>query len=153
MVRKHGQEKSYMNGIKVFVDTNIFVYAFDRNAKEKHRIAANIVKDLWRSGNGIISTQVLQELFVILTKKIPHPIKLETAREIIIDLSAWDVVINNVETILSAIEIQKNYGYSFWDSLIIASALTGGAEVLLSEDLSDNRIINKNLKIKNPFIP
>lgn len=139
-----------MNGGRVFVDTNIVVYAYDRDAKEKHNISANILKDLWHSGLGVISTQVLQEFFVIITKRITNPLDLKTAKEIIGDLSVWDVIVNNVEVILQAIEIQERYKYFFWDSLIIASAIRGGAEVLLSEDLSDGQVID-GVELKNPF--
>lgn len=145
-----GQERIYMNGGKVFVDTNIVVYAYDADAKEKHNISSNILKELWHSGLGVISTQVLQEFFVIITKKIASPLDLKTAKEIIGDLSMWDVVVNNVEVILQAIEIHQQYRYLFWDSLIIAAAIRSGAGILLSEDFSDGQVID-GVKLKNPF--
>ena len=139
-----------MTGDKVFLDTNIVVYAYDISAGKKHDVAANLMIDLWNTGLGVISTQVLQEFFVIVTKKIPNPLTIHKAKEIIKDLLTWDVVIPNGDTILSAIDITTRYKYSFWDSLIITTAIESGASVLFTEDLSDGQTI-KGLKIKNPF--
>jgi predicted nucleic acid-binding protein len=139
-----------MNGDKVFVDTNVIVYAYDKDAGEKHRIAVNIMKDLWRSGLGTISTQILQEFFVTLTKKISAPLDISVVRETIRRLSKWDILLIDVDTIIRATELQERYKYSFWDSLIIASAIAGGARTILSEDLADGQTI-QDLTIKNPF--
>jgi predicted nucleic acid-binding protein len=139
-----------MKEVKVFVDTNIIVYAYDVSAGEKHSKALEIMKDLWGTGNGITSTQVLQEFFVSVTGKIAKPLSIITAKEIVKDFLKWKTVIINGEIILEAIDIHNERRYSFWDSLIIASAIAGGAETLLSEDLSDKHKI-KGIVIKNPF--
>lgn len=139
-----------MSGDKVFVDTNVLVYAYDADAGHKHKIAVDIMKDLWRSGHGVLSTQTLQEFFVTITGKIKKPLDAAIAADSMKRLSKWDVVINSTVTILEAIEIHERYKYSFWDSLIIASAVEGGAKVILSEDLSDRQVI-KGVAIKNPF--
>jgi predicted nucleic acid-binding protein len=139
-----------MNGDKVFVDTNVLVYAYDLDAGRKHQLALEIMKDLWRSGCGLLSTQTIQEFFVTVTKKIPAPVDMSFARETIKRLSKWDIVIINVDTIIEATELQERYKYSFWDSLVVAAALAGGAKTILSEDLSDKQII-KEITIKNPF--
>lgn len=139
-----------MSGNKVFVDTNVIVYAYDKDAGEKHRVAAEIMKDLWRSGLGTISTQILQEFFVTLTKKISKPMDISVVRETIRRLSKWDVLLIDVDMILRATELQERYKYSFWDSLIIAAAIAGGARTILSEDLADGQTI-QGLTIKNPF--
>ena len=136
---------------KVFVDTNIIVYAYDISAGEKHRKAVEIMKDIWSTGYGIISSQVLQEFFVNVTRKIAKPLNVLTAKEIVKDLLKWKTVSINGEIILEAIDIHNEYKYSFWDSAIIAAAIEGGAGVLLSEDLTDKQQI-KGLVIKNPFI-
>ena len=60
-----------MKGDKIFLDTNLLLYAFDAGSPAKHVVAVRILEDLWRSGNGILSTQVLQEFFVNVTKKVP----------------------------------------------------------------------------------
>ncbi|MBI5212813.1 MAG: PIN domain-containing protein [Nitrospirae bacterium] len=139
-----------MNGDKVFVDTNVIVYAYDIDAGSKHQIAVNIMKDLWRSGLGMLSIQNMQEFFVIVTGKIKTPIDVSTAKEIIKRLSKWDIVTNDMTTVLEAIELHERYKYSFWDSLIIAAAASGGATTILSEDLADGQRI-KDITIKNPF--
>ena len=85
MARKESstfKEKSFMS-VKQFVDTNILVYAYDISAGDKHILAKNCVRQLWDSGMGVVSAQVLQELFVTLTKKIPKPIDSAQAKLII----------------------------------------------------------------------
>lgn len=139
-----------MNGDKVFVDTNVIVYAYDKDAGEKHRVAMDIMKDLWHTGLGMISTQILQEFYVIVTGKIPHPLDIPSARETVRRLSKWEVVPADVDAIISATELQERHRYSFWDSLVIASAIAGGANTILSEDLSDGQTI-QGVLIRNPF--
>ncbi|VAX33813.1 hypothetical protein MNBD_NITROSPIRAE03-1807 [hydrothermal vent metagenome] len=78
-----------MSADKVFLDTNVIVYAYDKSSGEKHRVAADIMMELWHTGRGIVSTQVLQEFFVITTRKIPRPLNVNVVKEIINDLLAW----------------------------------------------------------------
>ncbi len=139
-----------MSEDRVFVDTNVLVYAYDIDAGHKHQIAADIMKDMWLSGRGILSTQTLQEFFVTVTGKISSPLDVAVAEDIIKKLSMWDVVTNNMKTIFAAIELHRQHKFSFRDSLIVASAIEGGAGTLLSEDLSDKHKI-KGIVVKNPF--
>ncbi len=138
-----------MSVSKIFPDTNIIVYAYDRTAGRKHEVAGEILVDAWNSGNGVISTQVLQELFLTLTRKIPNPLTIPEARKIIADLLKWDVVILNGDTILEAIEIHAKHKFSFWDSMVLSAALQGGADLLYTEDL--HGITIDGLTVKNPF--
>ena len=71
--------------VKVFVDTNILVYAYDRGAGMKHEQALQVVEELWISGNGVLSTQVLQEFYVNVRRKAQNPISYKQARELIND--------------------------------------------------------------------
>ena len=135
---------------KMFIDTNILIYAFDVSAGKKHQVASHILNDLWNSGLGVLSTQVLQEFYINVVQKIQKPIDQKMAQEIIRDLLKWHVVVNNGDSILDAIDISEKYGYSFWDSLIIEAALTGGVSVLLSEDLQHGQVIS-GVTISNPF--
>ena len=135
---------------KMFIDTNILVYAYDASAGEKHKKALEIMENLWDSGNGIISSQVLQEFFVNVTKKISKPLNVIATKEIVKDLLKWKTVIINGEIILEAIDIHTQQKLSFWDSMIIVSAIGGGADTILSEDLSDKQVI-RGITIKNPF--
>ena len=134
----------------MFIDTNILIYAFDVSAGKKHQVASHILSALWNSGLGVLSTQVLQEFYVNVVQKIQKPIDQKMAQEIIRDLLKWHVVVNNGDSILDAIDISEKYGYSFWDSLIIEAALTGGVSVLLSEDLQHGQVIS-GVTISNPF--
>ena len=144
------QEKSSMRERKVFLDTNIIIYAYDNSAGKKHEVAREILTGLWDSGLGVISTQVLQEFFINVTKKIPKPIDIDLAKGIIEDFLRWDVVVNDGECLLDAIDILVEHNYSFWDSMIIQAAVKGGAELLLTEDLEDGKVV-KGVEIRNPY--
>jgi len=140
-----------MNENKTFVDTNIIVYAYDTTAGEKHRTAKKNLIGLWRSGRGLVSTQILQELYVTLTRKIPHPLKPVQAGEIIEDMLTWDVVVNDGESIIQAIALENRERLAFWDALVVVAAVRGGAEILLSEDLQAGRAI-AGVRVLNPFL-
>lgn len=140
-----------MKGDRTFLDTNVLLYAFDTESARKYPTARKTVEDLWRSGTGIVSTQVLQEFFVNVTKKISRPITVNAAKGIVLDFQKWKVVVNDGGSLLGAIDIQAEHGYSFWDSLIIHAAVEGGAKLLLSEDLKDGQRI-RGVTIRNPFL-
>lgn len=135
---------------KLFIDTNIIIYAYDVTAGKKHETAREMITELWDSGLGVISTQVLQEFFVNVVQKIPKPIDLQQAKEIVRDFLKWQVVVNTGESIVDAIDICIRFGYSFWDSMIIEAAIKGGATILISEDLQDGQVIS-GVAIRNPF--
>ena len=136
---------------KVFLDANILVYAHDVSAGTKHAVAREVMARLWERGGGVLSTQVLQEFYVFVTQKLPRPIEVSVAEKVIGDLLNWEVVVNDGQSILGAIQLQKRYRYSFWDSLILHAALQGRAETLLSEDLSAGQKI-RGTTIENPFL-
>ncbi|MFQ5753803.1 MAG: PIN domain-containing protein [bacterium] len=106
--------------------------------------------DLWDSGIGLLSTQVLQEFFVSVTKKIQKPLDTLRAKEVVSDLMKWDIFVNDGETILGAIDIHQRYQYSFWDSMILCAAIDGGASTLLSEDFTDGQTV-LGTRIENPL--
>ncbi len=135
---------------KTFIDTNIIIYAYDVTAGEKHKTAGIILADLWNSGLGVISTQVLQEFFVNVVQKIPKPIDKRQAQKIVRDFLKWHVVVNTGDSIIEAIDICLKYEYSFWDSMIIEAAIKGDAAILISEDLQDGQVVD-GVTIKNPF--
>ena len=135
---------------KVFIDTNILIYAYDLSAGDKHAIAKEVVLDIWNERRGVLSTQVLQEFTVAVTSKIARPIDFETVKIIINDFLLWDVVVNNGHSILEAVDIQSKNRLSFWDALVVQAAIKGGTGILLTEDLSDGRVI-EGVRIKNPF--
>jgi predicted nucleic acid-binding protein len=121
---------------KRFVDTNILVYAHDRSAGVKHKRAQNLIEQLWNSGQGVLSTQVLQELCVNLRRKIQPALVADEARRLIEDYLSWEIVVNTADSVIEALEIEQRHKISFWDALIVQSALTSGAAVLYSEGLA-----------------
>ena len=86
-----------MKGDKVFLDTNILVYAYDVSSGSKHDVARNIVADLWNLRTGVLSIQVLQELFINVTKKIPRPLDIKTTRDIVLEFycGKWSITMEN----------------------------------------------------------
>lgn len=136
---------------RVFVDTNILVYAHDVSAGKKHETAKKIVADLWTSGLGVLSTQVLQEFYNAITRKVPKPLPLNEARKKVSDFSKWDIVTMRAEDIMDAIDIQERYGFSFWDCLIISAAASGNASVLMTEDLTDGQSM-LGVLVVNPLL-
>ena len=135
---------------KVFVDTNILLYAHDQEAGQKGEQANGILRTLWKSKRGRLSKQVLQEFYVNVTKKIRPPLGRSQAREIIRPYAVWIEAATTVDTILRASEISEIWQISFWDSLILASAEEIGASELFSEDLNSGQII-AGVKVVNPF--
>jgi len=136
---------------KTFVDTNILVYAHDRDAGNKHEIARVYVTDLWESKSGVISTQVLQEFYVTLTRKIPSPLQKAQVRRILNNYLVWDVAVNDGATILQAGEIEEAYNISFWDAMIVSAAYTKNAAILLTEDFNVGQQV-EGITIVNPFL-
>lgn len=121
---------------KYFVDTNILLYAHDRSASVKHERARKLIEHLWATGEGVVSTQVLQELCVNLRKKVSRPLPSEEIRRLVEDYLAWEVVTNDATSVVEALEIEKRFKISYWDALVIHAAWRAGAAVLYSEDLA-----------------
>jgi len=113
-------ERHFMRD-KIFIDTNIFIYAHDIDSGIKHEKAASIMVDIWENKNGIISTQVIQEFYVNVTRKIPNPLPRSQARGILENYFCWQIELNKPETVLAASEIEERYTLSFWDSLMMIS--------------------------------
>lgn len=140
----------YMSG-KAFVDSNVLIYAYDATAEKKHEKAKSLLSSLWGERSGVLSVQVLQEVFVNVTRKIPKPLPAPAARTIVEAYRYWVPAPTGAETVLHAIDIQVKLGFSLWDSLIVASALEADCERLYSEDMQDGQIIEGRLRIINPF--
>ena len=139
-----------MNG-KVFVDTNILIYAHDLDAGQRNEISAAILRELWENETGVLSVQVLQEFYVNVTRKIQNPLPNPQARGIIENYLAWSVELNDTRTILVASEIEERHMLSFWDALIVASASNANVEKILTEDLNHCQHI-EGILIENPFV-
>ncbi len=135
---------------KAFFDTNILVYAFDRNSPEKREKARALISHWMPSGNMVISTQVLQELFVVLTRKLKPGLSADEAEDVLKSLVSLEIKITDPETIFQAIQILKENAISFWDALIVSAALSSRCKVLFTEDLNSGQII-AGVRIENPF--
>jgi predicted nucleic acid-binding protein len=133
-----------------FVDTNILIYAHDISAGQKHSRAQQLIRDLWQSGEGCLSVQVLQEFYVNVTQKVAKPLPAEVAARIIADLSVWEVHYPGLEDVLDAISLQQRYQTSFWDAMIIASAVQLGCQILWSEDLNPGQVYDR-MEVQSPF--
>ena len=136
-----------------FVDTNILVYAFDESEKQKRSIAKTIVKDITKGRKrGIISNQVLGELFVALTKKIENPLEKAKAQIIVngfIDSVHWKKINYAAYTVSKATETSIKEKMHFWDSLIVETMLENNVYVILTENTKHFKF--KHIKAKNPF--
>ena len=139
-------------GERQFVDTNVLVYAHDVSAGDKHARARSLVEHLWQAELGCLSTQVLQEFCVVSTTKGPRPIPLEKAARIVAQLSQWRVHRPTVDSILSAMRLQSRYQVSFWDALIVESALELGCSTIWSEDLNPGQAYG-SVTVASPFLP
>ncbi len=133
-----------------FVDTNVLIYAHDRSAGRKHTRAQELIQGLWRSEEGCLSIQVLQEFFVNVTRKVASPLASEVAAQIIVDLSTWRVHRPGVEDVLDAIRLQDRYQVSFWDAMIISSAIQLGCQTIWSEDLNPGQLYDR-VTVLSPF--
>jgi predicted nucleic acid-binding protein len=135
---------------RVFVDTNILIYAHDLDAAEKHQIAKDIVQDLWKQRTGCLSMQVLQEFYVNVIRKIASPLSKKAARAVVSTYLIWCVETSS-EEISAAFHIEDEARIGFWDALIVAAAVKAGADRILTEDLNAGQTIS-GLLIENPFI-
>src|SRR5712664_1360257 len=132
---------------KTFIDTNVLIYAHDIDANAKHKIAKEVLQELWSERTGVLSMQVLQEFYVNVTRKIPSPLLKDSARLVISAYSIWCMETTPTELSV-AFRIEDESRVGFWDALIVAAK--SGATRLLSEDLNPGQKI-AGLRIENPF--
>lgn len=137
---------------KFFLDTNIFIYSFDSKNPKKKKISEKLVSQALSTGAGAISWQVVQEFLNAAQKKFAIPLKTNDCKVYLTEvLSPLCVVFPNSDLYKRALEIHEKTQFSYYDSLIVTSALEAGCEVLYSEDMQSGRLID-GLKIKNPFL-
>lgn len=133
-----------------FVDTNVLLYAFDADQREKHEVAAAIIEGLWESKDGVLSTQVLQELYVNLTRKLREPMTRPRARSELERYATWPVHQVTPDDILAASELEQRHTLAFWNALIIVAARQLGADVVLTEDVQHGRTFG-DVRVQSPF--
>ena len=136
---------------RFFVDTNLLVYAYDRAAGSKHNLAVQLFQDIFSTGTGVISTQVLQELAVCLRRKVTRRLSSPEIQRVISELQReWEIVVNVPESILGALRLEDHLQISFWDALIVQAALTSSSTILYSEDLNHGQTYGA-VQVINPF--
>jgi predicted nucleic acid-binding protein len=135
---------------KYFVDTNIVVYAFDKNEPLKQNITKQYLHHLFTSEDYLISIQVINEFCNIAQKKLRPALSMDNLKTFISLLPAHLILPISRPITLDALRIQHQYTLSFWDSMIVATAMNGSCRYLLTEDLSDGQKI-ETLTMLNPF--
>jgi len=134
--------------MRVFIDTNVLVYAEDANAGKKRDRARSIIADAIGSRSAVLSAQVLQEFFSVVTRKLgADPVK---ARRQIELFAGQDIILTEASDVIAAIDLHRLHQVAIWDALIIRSAIKAGCRTLLSEDLSHGRKFD-GVAIEDPF--
>ncbi|MGK7899088.1 MAG: PIN domain-containing protein [Xenococcus sp. (in: cyanobacteria)] len=131
---------------KVFLDTNILIYGYSQDEPDKQQCVIDCVQ----SGDVWISTQVLNETINVLRRKFS--LEYSQIPAVVAELTEQlEIAIVSVTTVETALNLAERYQYSYFDSLIVASALQVGCQILYSEDLQDGQQIDNQLTIINPF--
>lgn len=136
-----------------FIDANILGYAYERSNLQKHNIAAHLLQPCWQGKTNLaLSTQILGEFFILITKKAKKSLDPRIAQIIItdiIDLPNWKVVSYNEKTVITALDIAINFGMPYWDSLIAATMTENGISTIYTENIKDFKV--PWIKVINPF--
>ena len=141
-----------MNGSSAFlVDTNVLVYAYDPADREKQERAVRILEMLAANRMGSISTQILGEFFVTVTRKIAPPVSLDDAiRSVVHYTRSWLVHGIDGHVVLEAVEGLRRHHLAYWDSLVWATAKRNGVPNVLSENFQDGRLL-EGIRFLNPL--
>jgi predicted nucleic acid-binding protein len=134
--------------VRFFVDTNVLAYADDRDSGRKRQQAQSIIQRAFEDGSGVVSHQVLRELYVVATRKLG--LAAEVSRRRVELYARLDVVGLDVDDLLSAIDLTRLHSLSLWDALIVQAAQNGGCSVIYSEDLQHGYRF-AGLEVINPF--
>jgi predicted nucleic acid-binding protein len=133
----------------VFIDTNIWGYAHTNDDKKKRHAVLKLLS-LLSSQNVIISPQVLNEFYSVMNKhKMPYDMIVQKMEDIIDIANVRDLTLS---TITNCMYLKTRYGYSWWDSLILSSALESNCTIVYSEDMQHGQVIENSLKIINPLV-
>lgn len=135
---------------RCFIDTNILIYAHETSTGAKHLRARALLEEVWQEGQGVISTQVLQEFCVSTIRKSKRPVSFAELATTVEDLMKWEIITNQASGVLRALQIQERFGISFWDALLVHSAEIARVSILYSEDLSDGQMYG-SVRVVNPF--
>ena len=136
--------------VLAFFDTNVLVYMHDPRAAYKRDVALHLFRRHLYAETLVISTQVLQEFYVTVSRKIEN-IKSGQARAITAEYARLNVLTISPQHMLQAIDLRSRHQLSFWDGLILVGAKAAGASLLLSEDLAHGRVYD-GVRVENPFV-
>ena len=131
-----------------FVDTNILVYLFDSDSPDKQALARELLDA--EADNVVLSTQVLGEFYVATTRKLARPLAPALARQAVDEFCALRVQPVRAELARAAMGRSDSSSLSYWDALILETAIDAGASILFTEDLSHGQMFNR-LRVVNPF--
>lgn len=130
-----------------FLDTNVLVYAFDKDEPVKQARARDLMRE---RPDAVISTQVMLEWYAVVTRKFATPMPASVAEKALATLAALDVVTADAELVVRAAQTAASHQLSIWDAMIVETASLVGCQTLWSEDLSDGATI-RGVTIRNPF--
>ncbi len=137
--------------MRAFFDSNILVYLFDAHAPAKQRTARDRFERHARAGDAILSSQVLSEFFVTVTRKLAVPVPFDAAARLVRNLARLPVVAIDADLVQRAVDWSRRYELAYWDALIVVAASAGGATELITEDLQHHQTI-EGIRIVNPFV-
>jgi predicted nucleic acid-binding protein len=135
---------------RIFVDTNVFVYAKQAGETIKQPLAAGWLARLWDEQTGRTSVQVLNEYYTALTRKVKPALPPADVWDDVKTLMAWNPQSIDIELLNRGREIEQRYRLSWWDSLIVGAAQLQNCVLLLTEDLQD-RAVYGSVTVRNPF--
>jgi predicted nucleic acid-binding protein len=139
-----------MNG-RFFLDTNIFVYSFDRGSADKARRATQLIREAVATRKGMVSYQVVQEFFNVALRRFAHPMTTAEAEQYLGTVFRPLLAVHSSPALYSeALRLTGKHRLSWYDSLIVAAATEAGCSLLYSEDLQSGRRFG-DLRIENPF--
>jgi predicted nucleic acid-binding protein len=137
---------------RFFLDTNVLVYAFDNDEPEKKERALEILRTAGETqGAYVISTQVLQEFYTVVTRRLSKNLTEEEGERAVRSFAVLPVVTADAHLVLDAITLSRRYRLSLWDALIVQAAIKTDCTTVLTEDLQDGLEIG-DLRIANPFL-
>ena len=140
-----------MSAVRFFLDTNIFVYAFDPSVPAKHRIAADLIRGAVAQRNGVISYQVIQEFYNVAVRRFATPMSPSEAQLYFNNVFRPLFSVNFSPALMfEALRIRERYLLSWYDSIVFASAIESECGVLYSEDFQNGMIVD-DVRVKNPF--
>jgi predicted nucleic acid-binding protein len=134
----------------VFVDTNVLVYRLDTREPAKQAAAQRWLETLWELRRGRLSFQILQELYVTLTRRLDPALDVGAARSVVRSLLTWEPIVMSLGVVEAAWAVEDRFGLSWWDALVVASAQVGGCAYLLTEDLQHGQQLG-TVQVISPF--